>query len=83
MTKNKFQAQGTVTDCGKSGLFWVELENGHKVLCTPAGKLRINHIRLLPEDRVEVELDAYDLTKGRIIYRYKDLAPTVVPHCAI
>jgi translation initiation factor IF-1 len=52
-------------------MFRVELQNGHKVLAHISGKVRKNYIRILPEDRVVVELSPYDLTRGRIVYRYK------------
>ncbi|MEY3163723.1 MAG: hypothetical protein RI887_547 [Actinomycetota bacterium] len=52
-------------------MFRVELTNGHKVLAHISGKMRQNYIRILPEDKVNVELSPYDLTRGRIIYRYK------------
>ncbi len=52
-------------------LFRVELSNGHKVLAHISGKMRQHYIRILPEDRVVVELSPYDLTRGRIVYRYK------------
>jgi len=49
----------------------VELENGHKVLAHISGKMRMHYIRILPGDRVRVELSPYDLTKGRVVYRYR------------
>ena len=49
----------------------IELENGHSVLCSISGKIRMNYIRILPGDKVVVELSPYDLTRGRITYRYK------------
>jgi translation initiation factor IF-1 len=52
-------------------MFRVELENGHKVLAHVSGKMRMNFIRILPGDRVKVELSPYDLTRGRITYRFK------------
>ncbi len=52
-------------------MFRVELENGHKVLAHISGKMRMNYIRILPVDRVQVELTPYDLGRGRITYRYK------------
>jgi translation initiation factor IF-1 len=52
-------------------MFRVELTNGHKILAHISGKMRKNYIRILPGDRVIVELSPYDLTRGRIIYRYK------------
>jgi len=54
-----------------NGMFRVELKNGHKVLAHVSGKIRMNYIRILPGDKVTVELSPYDLTRGRIIYRYK------------
>ena len=54
-----------------NAMFRVELENGHKVLAHISGKMRMNYIRILPGDRVLVELSPYDLTRGRIIYRYR------------
>ena len=53
------------------GVFEVTLENGHKVECTVSGKLRMNFIKILPGDKVTVELTPYDLNRGRITYRYK------------
>ena len=52
-------------------VFKVELQNGHKVLAHISGKMRMHYIRILPDDRVVVELSPYDLTRGRIVYRYK------------
>jgi translation initiation factor IF-1 len=52
-------------------MFWVELDNGHKVLAHISGKMRMNFIRILPGDKVVLELSPYDLTKGRITYRKK------------
>jgi translation initiation factor IF-1 len=52
-------------------MFRVELENGHKVLAHVSGKIRMNFIRILPGDKVKVELSPYDLSRGRITYRYK------------
>ncbi|MGB9840476.1 translation initiation factor IF-1, partial [Thermovenabulum sp.] len=54
-----------------NGMFRVELKNGHKVLAHVSGKIRMNYIRILPGDKVTVELSPYDLTRGRIIYRHK------------
>jgi translation initiation factor IF-1 len=54
-----------------NAMFTVELENGHKVLATISGKIRKNYIRILPGDRVQVEMSPYDLTRGRITYRFK------------
>ena len=62
---------GTVIDALPNALFNVELENGHKVLGHISGKMRTHYIRIVPGDKVTVELSPYDLTKGRITYRFK------------
>ena len=62
---------GTITENLSNAMFRVELTNGHKILAHISGKMRKNYIRILPADRVIVELSPYDLTRGRIIYRYK------------
>jgi translation initiation factor IF-1 len=66
-----FTAEGTVTDCLRSATFRVELENGHTVLAHLSGRVRKNYIKVMLGDRVQVELSPYDLTKGRITYRYR------------
>ncbi|MEJ6761212.1 MAG: translation initiation factor IF-1 [Candidatus Planktophila sp.] len=65
------EIEGTVAEALPNAMFRVELTNGHKVLAHISGKMRKNYIRILSGDRVIVELSPYDLTKGRIIYRYK------------
>lgn len=65
------EVEGVVTEPLPNAMFRVELDNGHKVLAHISGKMRKNFIRILRGDRVLVELSSYDLTKGRIIYRYK------------
>ena len=65
------EVEGTVVEPLPNAMFRVELENGHKVLAHVSGKIRMNFIRILPGDRVTVELSPYDLTRGRITYRYK------------
>lgn len=62
---------GKVLDALPNAMFRVELDNGHSVLAHLAGKMRTNYIRVLPGDRVTVELSAYDLTRGRITYRHR------------
>jgi translation initiation factor IF-1 len=62
---------GTVLEPLPNAMFKVELENGHKVLAHISGKMRMHYIRILPGDKVTVELSPYDLTKGRITYRKK------------
>ena len=63
--------EGPVTEPLPNAMFRVELENGHKVLAHISGKMRMHYIRILPGDRVQVEMTPYDLTRGRITYRYK------------
>ena len=63
--------EGTVVEPLPNAMFRVELENGHKVLAHISGKMRMNYIRILPGDRVQVELTPYDLTRGRITYRMR------------
>ena len=65
------EVDGKVVDTMPNAMFTVELENGHKVLATISGKIRKNYIRILPGDKVQVELSPYDLTRGRITYRFK------------
>ena len=65
------EVKGTVAEALPNAYFRVELENGHKVLAHISGKMRQHYIRILPEDRVVVELSPYDLSRGRIVYRYK------------
>ena len=69
--RDAIEVEGTVTEPLPTTMFAVELENGHKVLAHISGKLRMNFIRILPGDRVRVELSPYDLTRGRITYRLK------------
>jgi len=63
--------EGTVVEPLPNAMFRVELENGHKVLAHVSGKIRMNFIRILPGDKVKIELSPYDLSRGRITYRYK------------
>ena len=65
------EIEGTVVESLPNAMFRVELANGHKVLAHISGKMRMHYIRILPGDRVKVELSAYDLTRGRITYRYR------------
>lgn len=65
------EVEGMVTEALPNAMFRVELPNGHKVLAHVSGKIRMNFIRILPGDKVSVELSPYDLTRGRIKYRYK------------
>ena len=63
------EVEGTVIEKLPNAIFSVELENGHQILAHISGKLRMNYIRILPGDKVTVELSPYDLTRGRITYR--------------
>jgi translation initiation factor IF-1 len=71
-TANGLEIEGTVIECLRNANFKVELENGHQVLAHISGKIRKNYIKILPYDRVLVELSPYDLTRGRILYRYRN-----------
>ena len=65
------EVEGTVVEALPNAMFQVELENGHKILAHISGKLRMNFIRILPGDKVTLELSPYDLTRGRITWRAK------------
>ncbi len=72
MTKEEaIEVMATVVESLPNAVFRVELENGHEVLAHISGKMRKHFIRILPGDKVLVELSPYDLTRGRIVYRYK------------
>ena len=72
MSKNdSIQVEGTITETLPNASFKVQLENKHEVLAHISGKMRMNYIRILPGDKVLVELSPYDLSRGRIVYRYK------------
>lgn len=74
MTRNTgggVHVEGTVVECLRSAMFTVELDNGHRVLAHVSGKIRKNYIKILLEDRVQVELTPYDLTRGRIVFRHR------------
>ncbi|CAM5285885.1 translation initiation factor IF-1 [Kitasatospora aureofaciens] len=71
-TTNGIEVEGTVVECLRNANFKVELPNGHVVLAHISGKVRRNHIKILPHDRVLVELSPYDLTRGRIRFRYRN-----------
>jgi len=66
------QLEGTVLECLRDAKFRVELGNGHIVLAHISGKIRKNYIKILPFDRVLIELSQYDLTRGRILFRYRN-----------
>ncbi len=65
------EVEGKVLEAVPNAMFKVELENGHVVLAHVSGKIRMNFIRILPGDKVTIELTPYDLTRGRITYRFK------------
>jgi len=65
------QMQGEILETLPNAMFRVKLENGHEILATISGKMRMHYIRILPGDKVGVEMSPYDLTRGRIIFRYK------------
>jgi translation initiation factor IF-1 len=69
--KEAIEVEGTVTEPLPNAMFRVELANGHNVLAHVSGKIRLNFIKILPGDRVLVELSPYDLSRGRITYRFK------------
>lgn len=69
--KETIEVEGTVTEALPNAMFRVQLANGHNVLAHASGKIRLHYIRILPGDRVLVELSPYDLTRGRITYRFK------------
>lgn len=69
--EESIQVEGTVVEALPNAMFRVELENGHRVLAHVSGKMRMHFIKILPGDKVTVELSPYDLSRGRIVYRYK------------
>jgi translation initiation factor IF-1 len=62
---------GTITEALSNAMFRVALQNGHEIIATISGKMRMHYIKILPGDKVQVEMSPYDLTRGRISYRYK------------
>ena len=69
--QDSIEVNGTVMEALSNSMFKVELDNGHEILCHISGKIRMNYIRIMPGDKVKVEMSPYDLTKGRISFRYK------------
>ena len=65
------EQDGIITEALSNATFRAELENGHEIIAHISGKMRMNYIKILPGDKVKVEMSPYDLTKGRITYRYK------------
>jgi translation initiation factor IF-1 len=68
---NVIEVEGKVVETLPNAMFRVELENGHEILAHVSGKIRMHYIRILPGDKVTVEMSPYDLSKGRITYRFK------------
>lgn len=69
--QTSIEQDGTITEALSNAMFKVELENGHQLIAHISGKMRMNYIKILPGDRVKLEMSPYDLSKGRIVYRYK------------
>jgi translation initiation factor IF-1 len=69
--KNLIKQDGIIEEALSNAMFRVRLENDHEIIATISGKMRMNYIRILPGDKVAVEMSPYDLTRGRITYRYK------------
>ena len=69
--QSAIEKEGTIIEALSNAMFRVELDNGHVIIAHISGKMRMHYIRILPRDRVRVEMSLYDLTKGRISFRYK------------
>ena len=69
--QSAIEQEGVIVETLPNAMFKVELENGHVIIAHISGKMRMNYIKFLPGDRVKVEMSPYDLTKGRISFRYK------------
>lgn len=69
--QSSIEQDGVIVEALSNAMFKVELENGHTIIAQISGKMRMHHIRILPGDKVKVEMSPYDLTKGRITFRYK------------
>lgn len=69
--QNSIKVDGIIIEALPNATFTVELENGHRLLAHISGKMRMHYIKILPGDKVALELSPYDLSKGRIVYRYK------------
>lgn len=68
--QSSIEQDGTIIEALSNAMFRVELENGHKIIAHISGKMRMHYIRILPGDKVKLEISPYDLTKGRITFRY-------------
>mgnify|MGYP003496692181 FL=1 len=71
-TKEVIELTGTVLETLPNAMFRVELENGHIILAHISGKMRMHYIKILPGDKVTIEMTPYDLSKGRVVYRHKE-----------
>ena len=69
--QSSIEQDGTIREALSNAMFRFELENGHEIIAHISGKMRMHYIKILPGDRVKLEMSPYDLTKGRITYRYK------------
>ena len=69
--QNAIEQDGTIVEALSNAMFRVELQNGHEVIAHISGKMRMHYIKILPGDKVRLEMTPYDLTKGRIVFRYK------------
>ena len=69
--QSSIEQDGTIIEALSNAMFRVKLQNGHEIIATISGKMRMHYIRILPGDKVQVEMSPYDLTRGRISYRYK------------
>ncbi len=69
--QDSIKQDGTIVEALSNAMFRVQLANGHEIIATISGKMRMKYIRVLPGDRVQVEMSPYDLSRGRISYRYK------------
>ena len=69
--QSAIEQHGTIVDSFSNAMFRVELENGFQIIAHISGKMRMHYIKILPGDKVKVEMSPYDLTKGRIVFRYK------------
>ena len=69
--QSAIEQDGTIVEALSNAMFRVELENGHEIIAHISGKVRMHYIKILPGDKIRVEMSPYDLTKGRIVFRYK------------
>ena len=69
--QSAIEQDGTIVEALSNAMFRVELENGHEIIAHISGKMRVHYIKILPGDKIRVEMSPYDLSKGRIVFRYK------------